>query len=404
METAHRYVTYELQTSCSHCGNPLMLNGPNRSTLCNDCTREVEIQPGVWKSLLEDGEKEYHQYTEGQGSSGTMMTGGFTFQYKMYRLAPRCPKCKKNLATDSVKAGTTTTITCPDCSNQIHSFPAPKWLTEVLPSAKQIFGTEPERVSEPQSSGELSMDSFSMNAKQAVESIKPVVMQCPQCGDALSISTTNERVTPCGSCGSDIFIPDPVWRRLHPVKTVEAWTVRFEGDTWQEINAREKELKKAEKERLRQEELSERSVGYRALLKKSVIPRVLVPLGGIGFNLYLLWTIYQKTFQLPLTWINPVPIVAAILFVSGFLWGLVTLGQAVKSMDKNFSMDWVFLFIPTMFPLIGVIWSVITLFETRSKMSFGGKRISNPLSAHLGVGYLNWHIAIILMFVAGAMA
>src|SRR5258708_39741314 len=56
-------------------------------------------------------------------------------------------------------------------------------------------------------------------------------MTCPQCGGALHIPADTNRTTTCQFCSVDFYLPDDLWRRLHPVKVVEPWCVRFEGRT-----------------------------------------------------------------------------------------------------------------------------------------------------------------------------
>lgn len=56
-------------------------------------------------------------------------------------------------------------------------------------------------------------------------------MTCPQCGAALHLTAGSQRTTSCQFCNVDVFLPDDLWRRLHPVKVVQPWWVRFEGST-----------------------------------------------------------------------------------------------------------------------------------------------------------------------------
>jgi hypothetical protein len=56
-------------------------------------------------------------------------------------------------------------------------------------------------------------------------------MTCPQCGAALHLTAESQRTTTCQFCHVDVFLPDELWRCLHPVKVVQPWWVRFEGST-----------------------------------------------------------------------------------------------------------------------------------------------------------------------------
>jgi hypothetical protein len=83
------------------------------------------------------------------------------------------------------------------------------------------------------------------------EAARPVLMQCPGCGGPLAITHDSPRTTRCQHCKADVYLPDDLWRRLHPAKTVREWYVRFEGETDREReaeNARLAALRRSEME------------------------------------------------------------------------------------------------------------------------------------------------------------
>jgi hypothetical protein len=92
-----RFGCFEIRTSCSACGNPLVLNGPSRNPKCDSCLQQVPIPAGLWSSWLECLEEEYPSLEETQGRNTTIMSGGFTAKLGFYRLRPRCPKCEETL-------------------------------------------------------------------------------------------------------------------------------------------------------------------------------------------------------------------------------------------------------------------------------------------------------------------
>jgi hypothetical protein len=51
----------------------------------------------------------------------------------------------------------------------------------------------------------------------------------------LKITSDRPRILPCEYCHSDVFLPDEVWVRLHPVETGRRFYVRFEGRTRAEL-------------------------------------------------------------------------------------------------------------------------------------------------------------------------
>lgn len=212
-----RYAAFKIRTSCSHCGNPLILNGPMRAPECPACLNPVEIAPSVWKGLMEDVVEEYHTLQDGQGSSSTMMIGGFTFKLQYYRATPKCLQCKTHMDADSVATGADMPLKCTSCGTAMDSFPAPAWLREKLPAVSQLFGAQREPGNEP-----------SASMTETAEAVRPVVLHCPQCNGTLKITADSDRIVPCSYCDVDVYLPDAIWLRLHPVKVVSDWYVRLE--------------------------------------------------------------------------------------------------------------------------------------------------------------------------------
>lgn len=107
-----------------------------------------------------------------------------------------------------------------------------------------------------------------MGGDLSVAQIAPITMSCPNCAAALRISRDNERITTCDFCNGEFLIPDPLWKRLHPVKTVTPWYVLFDQPppptaeelaqlrAQQEAEAQEQARKNAADERVRALEAS----------------------------------------------------------------------------------------------------------------------------------------------------
>jgi hypothetical protein len=43
------------------------------------------------------------------------------------------------------------------------------------------------------------------------------------------ITADDERTTTCRFCSVAVFLPDELWRRLHPVATMRTWTLTYAG-------------------------------------------------------------------------------------------------------------------------------------------------------------------------------
>ena len=231
---------FKIRTSCKHCGNPLILNGPQRYPRCPQCDETTHISAEVWRGLLTDLEEEWPTLAPGTGTRGISMTGGFTFHRKYGRVEPICGTCKAPLELDSVPVGNMGVVSCPEGHQSIDSFPTPKWLQEVLPTAVQLYGAEVDE------GDNISKKSTPDGSHRPEGAQRPVVLQCPQCSGALKITEEMDRVIPCEYCDVDIYLPDAIWLRLHPVKVVRLWFVGFQGDYLETKRALEKKIAERE--------------------------------------------------------------------------------------------------------------------------------------------------------------
>lgn len=217
-----RYGLFEIRTSCGSCGQPVPVNGPFLEVTCASCFNKVHVPAEIFAGFLNDFEEEYDGLAEREGSGGTLMSGSGTYKYGHWRLAPRCSSCKKPLSLPDSEG----TVSC-QCGVKYQMYKAPEWLAGKVPSVMRCISLE----------APVNDSSAEPDTALGSGSAKPVVMSCPQCSGALSISSENERIMSCQYCDSEVFIPDAVWKRLHPVKTVEGWYACFQGKTGKQLQA-----------------------------------------------------------------------------------------------------------------------------------------------------------------------
>lgn len=214
-----RYGIFKVMLDCPHCGNPVIVNGPLLKPLCTSCQKRVEIPRDFWVDLLLDYEREYGGLEPGSGSDATVMTGSLTLKYTCVRLPPpdpACPSCEENWDVASLANGTDGEMRCGKCGRTTPVFPAPGWLSDGVPTARQVFFADRE----PEGADE---------GGEPAGAVRPIALSCPQCGGGLLITSDSERTVPCRFCNVDVYLPDGVWLRLHPAKTAKFWMVRFEG-------------------------------------------------------------------------------------------------------------------------------------------------------------------------------
>ncbi len=231
-----RYACIEISTTCDSCGQPVPLNGPCRVFTCPACHEEKNVPPDIIGGLINDFEDEYEGLPDGQGSGGTLMCGSGTYKYGLWRLPPRCTRCKKVLPLPGSSGRAR--IACDKCGEPYHFFPAPDWLMLVVPSA--VFCITSQEPPDDAGREPLVLDD---------SSTAPVVMSCPKCAGALSVSTGSERIMKCVYCGSEVYIPDAVWQRLHPVRKTLEWFMGLGGPTQSQLQAQQRAIDEQDEKR-----------------------------------------------------------------------------------------------------------------------------------------------------------
>lgn len=203
------YGCFETKTTCTYCKGPLILNGPFEKVTCRACKNEVRIDKDLYASIMKDLIEEYDHLDEKQGQKGMI---NFHFDYGAYKLDPRCGNCEAKIDVSEVETGKIGSTPCLQCGKSMSTEPSPEWLKKMVSLAAQLFNVAPRK---------------SENTETITEQ-RPIVMTCPQCGGALRITSDRTRTADCDYCSSDVYLPDEVWKRLHPVETVREWFVRFE--------------------------------------------------------------------------------------------------------------------------------------------------------------------------------
>ena len=167
--------------------------------------------------MLEDAIKEAPKFKPGEGQPSTIMSGEYTYNFMYGRQDARCGKCKTGIDISKFEefsaAGKTV---CGKCGNEIFIRKAPGFIASVFPGIKYLAGEDDELLSENKAQGKLPAAS------------KPVLFNCPSCAGNLEIDGT-DRMVECKFCDSRIYLPDDLWFRLHPVKTVGRWYIIYDS-------------------------------------------------------------------------------------------------------------------------------------------------------------------------------
>ncbi len=209
-----RSLTVTVSIRCDHCRLPVPINGPVQVARCPHCSKDARA-PDLYKVLVDAVARD------------STWDG-----YAYARFDDPSPECARCGAAVSVLAhlgqqGVATTLPCARCGTGMPTFPAPPWLKAHLPSALQVFGGD----------AEVAREQASLDLHVNEEAAKPVVMACPACGAGLTFTQATDRTAVCRFCSASVFMPDDLWKRLHPVKTMVRWTLTYAGTSLLRLQA-----------------------------------------------------------------------------------------------------------------------------------------------------------------------
>lgn len=198
----------QLRIDCPECGNPTPLNGPLEVGHCDSCQADINIPHDYWKMIIETILEDLHELQEHEGHNSTIMSS-FNTNVLYGRLTPCCPKCKTTYPIYET-LDRDYTLSCSKCQTQTIIMPAPGWLRKMFPNAQVLYNAViVEKALAP-----------------TIGDARPVVFSCPQCGGALKVDG-QDRILTCQYCNVDVYLPDDLWLRLHPVKRMLKWFIGF---------------------------------------------------------------------------------------------------------------------------------------------------------------------------------
>jgi hypothetical protein len=213
------FFVFKVRSACLECGESMPFEGPALRITCRACHSDLEVPAAAWKNILSFREKlAKHGLTEGQIRNSSVMGGGTgTFSVGWGPQRPVCAGCGALLDLSATPPGTDGSIRCGGCGASTTTFPPPPWLAAVEPEALQIFGAA--------RSGGAPAGATPVEAPR--NDARPISFSCPDCGATLKITMESPRILTCTFCKADHFLPDPLWRALHPVKKRAPWVVAF---------------------------------------------------------------------------------------------------------------------------------------------------------------------------------
>jgi hypothetical protein len=193
------FCTFTVLMRCSACGGGLPLMGPMRTVHCAACQTNNSFDAKQVADLIARASTRL-EYLDMDAKLGHFD-------------AQPCSKC--NAPVDIAHGERS----CKACGTAVTSFEPPAWLAAELPALVKIYGAERD-------AADVTADGVVLPAPQVAA---PVVTRCPECGGSLRVSSESERNVTCEHCNVRVFLPDELWRSLHPVKRVTPWSVEWNG-------------------------------------------------------------------------------------------------------------------------------------------------------------------------------
>jgi hypothetical protein len=199
----------ECSIKCPRCDRPVFLNGPVTATRCRSCQSDIAIPPDYWEGILGDGIPEMRDSETGTGSGSTIF-GTFSTSLTLARFDPYCDSCKTDFA-DPWSLSPGTEYECSECGEVYPVDPPPAWMAEKLGSVAMLINAEADGEGEGEEGGDGTGS-------------EPVALACPQCGGWLAVDGS-DRLVRCQYCDVQVYLPDDLWLRLHPVRKKRRWFV-----------------------------------------------------------------------------------------------------------------------------------------------------------------------------------
>lgn len=188
-----------------------MLNAVTNDFICPACNKNNYFSDEDWQNLLDDAVKEGPGLNDGEGQPSTIMRGAYTYQLMYGKQQPRCGKCKTKIDVNKLEDySAKSNYSCLKCSNEIFIRKTNDILQKEFSGIKFLVGEDDDMLKVNPVKGKLP------------SSAKPVLFTCPSCAGNLEIDGT-DRMVSCKYCDSQIYLPDDLWLRLHPVKEVSRW-------------------------------------------------------------------------------------------------------------------------------------------------------------------------------------
>lgn len=205
-------VSIKVSITCPDCESSVPLNALIPSIECPSCGAVLDLSMDVWKTVLDDAIEEAPFTEEGTGSS-TSVFGNYKYSMVRGRLRPRYQGTKEEIEEDAILAGLKMSyVTHPETGEKTSVRELPPMYSSEFAGVVALIGEESSLI--PGENEGIAIE--------VADSSQPVAFECPQCGGNLVVSG-ERRLETCKYCETRVYLPDDLWRILHPIKTKRTW-------------------------------------------------------------------------------------------------------------------------------------------------------------------------------------
>ena len=203
-----KYTRVKIEIKCPFCSQPVFVNGPILTFKCHFCASVIDLKLSFWKGIIKN-----------LFSAGYSVVGGYTFGFKGLELHsgvkfPECTQCGKQLPLEDKLKDEKEKIECAHCNRINTTSEPPEWMKKTM-----VKGRKVEWI--------YCSEADDYDKENSINSAKPIVTSCIQCGSNLKIMAQTPRNATCTYCGTIQYIPDDLWFAFHPIKIKKEWYIRW---------------------------------------------------------------------------------------------------------------------------------------------------------------------------------
>jgi|GEM_PF-1450325 len=210
-------VSIKAGITCPDCSRNIPLNALVPEIKCQACGSMQSLSIEVWKTVLDDAIMEAPGFEEGEGSSTTVL-GTYNYGLAYGKLWPRYDGTSESIEQSAILENINNSfVLYPGTGEKTSVRPLPDEYGEVFQGVVALVGEDASLIPERGTGREV----------QTRNSRCPVAFHCPQCGGSLVVSGDN-RCEKCSYCGTIVYLPDDLWRTLHPVIKKKTWFLLYD--------------------------------------------------------------------------------------------------------------------------------------------------------------------------------